>query len=161
MKKLLLTFFCFYIIINSFAFGDTTNIPIWRVTWHEEIGKQQLIFEKADGKQDGIVRAGNNDVINSQLTDALFRKPNEWRQWVETNDAQLPTNNDKVGYLKAIADALVYFRVGIREKELKLTDLPLFLESFEKTMKAKALTIIARSAIWHCKNKPTIAGRKK
>ncbi len=137
MKKLLLTASMFFIVFAVFAFGDTSNIPLSRKTRHEDILKEQILYDKLDGKEDGIIRAGNNDVINSQLTDVLFRKPNEWRQWIETNELQMPTNNDKVGYLKLIADALFYFRNSLREKELRITDLPIFLDEFEKTLRAK------------------------
>ncbi len=137
MKKLLLTASMFFIVFAVFAFGDTSNIPLSRKTRHEDILKEQILYDKLDGKEDGIIRAGNNDVINSQLTDVLFRKPNEWRQWIETNELQMPTNNDKVGYLKLIADALFYFRISLKEKELRITDLPIFLDEFEKTLRAK------------------------
>ncbi len=120
------------------AFSDTSNVPLSRKTRHEDIRKEQINCEKLDRKEDGILRVGNNDEVNGQVTDALFRKPNEFRQWIETNDSLLPTNNDKVRYLKYVADVLVYFRVYVRERNLQTVDLPMLLDAFEKTMKAKA-----------------------
>lgn len=138
MKHTFFTIFLFLFIFNASAFSDTNNIPLSRKKWHEDIRREQINCEKLDKKEDGLLRIGNNDEVNNQVTDALFRKPNECRQWIEVNDAQFPTNNDKVRYLKYVADLLVYFRVYVKDKELKLIELPMLLEDFEKTMKAKA-----------------------
>jgi hypothetical protein len=138
MKKILLTTFYIFTTITTFAFGDTSNIPIARKTRHEDIAKEIQLCDKLDGKLDGILKFGSDEAINGQITDALFRKPNEWRQWVETNDAQIATNNEKVGFLKNISDALIFFRVLVKERELSIIELPAFLDEFEKALKAKA-----------------------
>ncbi len=138
MKKIF-TFLFFITITNAvFAFGDTCCIPIGRKTRHEDIRKEQLLCDKMDGKLDGIFKAGNNDDINNTLTDILFRKPNEWRQWIEKNDAKIPTNTDNVKYLKFVADALSYFRASVREKNIALDELQNYLMAFEEALKAKA-----------------------
>ena len=88
MKKIFTSLFFIAITNAVFAFGDTCCIPIGRKTRHEDIRKEQLLCDKMDGKVDGIYKAGNNDDINNALTELLFRKPNEWRQWIEKNDAR-------------------------------------------------------------------------
>ena len=69
----------------------------------------------------------------------MFRKPNELRQWIETNDVQLSSNNEKVRYLRNISEVLLYFRISKKENEITLTQLPALLTAFEKIMKAKVL----------------------
>ncbi len=138
MKHIFFTITFLHLFFLVSAFGDTTNIPISRQSRHDDIKKEQLACEKMDRKEDGMLSVGKNDEINAQITDALFRKPNELRQWIEKNDTQLASNNDKVGYLKYVADVLVYFRVYIRERDLKLIELPALMDVFEKVIKAKA-----------------------
>ncbi len=137
MKYIFFTSFLFLFALQALA-SDTTNIPLGRQSRHDDIRREQINCDKLDRKEDGILRVGSNEEVNNQVTDALFRKPNEFRQWIEKNDTQLPSNNDKVRYLKYVADVLVYFRVYIKDKELKPVELPLLMEAFEKTMKAKA-----------------------
>ena len=129
MKKFF-TAIIFFVITNTvFAFGDTLDIPIFRKTRHEDIRKEQKLCEKLFGKAD--------DDINNQLKEILNRKPNEWRQWIEKGDSLMPTNNDKVKYLRLVSDALVYFRISVKEKSITTAELQTYLDAFEKAMKAK------------------------
>ena len=129
MKKLLSTILLFAIANTVFALGDTSNIPIGRRTRHDDIRKEQKNCEKLFGKAD--------DDITNQLKEILNRKPNEWRQWIETNDAQMPTNNDKVKYLRYVADGISYFRVGVKEKSISTAELQSYFDAFEKSLKAR------------------------
>ena len=108
-----------------------------RQSRHDNIRAEQLACDKLDGKQDWVLRAGANESINLQVTDALLRKPNEFRNSIEENDRQLPLNNDKVRYLKYVSDVLRSFRTGVRAKEISAAELPLLLSSFEKIMTAE------------------------
>ena len=137
MKYIIFTCFAFIAYFNVAAFSDTTNIPINRKSRHDDIRAEQRKVDKIDGTEDGILKASTDDNITIQLTDALFRKPNELRQWIEKNDAQLPTNNDKVRYLRNIAEVLLYFRISKKENEINLTQLPALLNAFDKIIKAK------------------------
>ncbi len=138
MKYIIFTCFCFIYFFQASAFSDTTNIPFSRIKRHEDIRNEQRNIDKMDGAEDGILKTGSDENISNQLTDALFRKPNEWRQWIETNDSQIPTNNDKVRYLRNIAEVLLYFRIGKKQNEINFTQLPALLSSFDKMIKAKA-----------------------
>ena len=137
MKAIIFTSCFFLIFFDAIAFSDTTNIPIGRKSRHDDIRTEQINIDKLDGKFDGILKAGTDDNINAQISDALYRKPNELRQWIETNNAQLPLNNDKVRFLRNVAEVLTYFRISKKQNEIKYTDLPLLLTSFEKMLKAK------------------------
>jgi hypothetical protein len=137
MKKIFTSIFFFALAHSVFAFGDTCCIPIGRKTRHEDIKKEQLLCDKMDGKLDGVFKAGNNDDVNNFLTELLNRKPNEWRQWIEKNDTQIPTNNDKVKYLKYVADALSYFRAAVKEKSIAADELQNYFTTFEAALKAR------------------------
>ena len=137
MKFIFFTCYFFLVLFDAVAFSDTTNIPIGRKSRHDDIRKEQINIDKLDGKFDGMVSAGADENINNQLADALYRKPNEMRQWIETNDAQLPTNNDKVRYLRNVAEILNYFKISRKLNEIKITELPALLNTFEKMLKAK------------------------
>ena len=137
MKVIFFTCCFFLLLFDAVAFSDTTNIPIARKSRHDDIRNEQINIDKLDGKLDGILKAGDDENINIQIADALFRKPNELRQWIETNDAQLSTNNDKVRFLRNIAEVLNYFKISRRQNEIKSTDLPILLTTFEKILKAK------------------------
>lgn len=137
MKAILLFLFFAAVFFDAAAFSDTTNIPIGRKSRHDDIRNEQMSVDKMDGKFDGLLKAGSDENINNHVTDALYRKPNELRQFIEANDTELPTNNDKVRFLRSIAEVLTYFRIAKKEGEVKITDLPLLLTVFENAMKAK------------------------
>jgi hypothetical protein len=138
MKRILSTTLLFVSFLSANAFSDTLDIPIFRQSRHDDIKQEQINCDKLDGKVDGMLNAGNNETVNAQITDALFRKINEFRNWIESNNAQIASNNDKVKYLKYVADLLVYFRVNKRERSIKIEDLPDLLKTAESIMKAKA-----------------------
>jgi hypothetical protein len=97
------------------------------------------LCDKMDGKQDGMLRVGGDEKINKEVTEAYLIKPNEFRQWIETNDKALPTNNDKIRYLRYVASVLANFRRGYRVSEIQKAALPLLLTNFEKIIKAKSV----------------------
>jgi hypothetical protein len=136
MKQLYFIFLLFF-GFEAFA-SDTTNIPIARLSRHEDIKAEQILCDKMDGKQDGMLRVGGDEKINKEVTIAYSVKPNEFRQWIENNDKELPTNNDKVRYLKYVASVLTNFRKAYRSAEIQKSLLPDLLENFEKIIKAKA-----------------------
>ena len=139
MKYIIFTCFCYLTFFDAFAFSDTTNIPLNRKKRHDDIRNEQRSIDKMDGKEDGMLRVGADENITNQVTDALFRKPNELRQWIETNDVQLSSNNEKVRYLRNISEVLLYFRISKKDNEITFTQLPALLSAFEKIMKAKVL----------------------
>jgi hypothetical protein len=136
MKQLYFIFLLFF-GFEAFA-SDTTDIPISRQRFHEEIRAEQILCDKMDGKQDGILRVGGDEKINKEVTYAFLVKPNEFRQWIETNGKELPTNNDKVRYLRYVASVLANFRKAYRSAEIQKSLLPELLENFGKIIKAKA-----------------------
>ena len=140
MKRIIPTalFILAFANANANAFSDTNDTPIARKSRHEDIKTELVNCDKMDGKIDGKLTVGKNDALNEQLTSLLFTKPNEFRNWIEINDVQITTNNDKVKYLKYVADLLVFFRVSKRENEIKYSDLPELFSVADKIMKTKA-----------------------
>jgi hypothetical protein len=137
MKYLLFTFLVLFFGNDALA-SDTTNIPIARISRHEDIKAEQILCDKMDGKLDGKLRVGGDEKINKEVTDAFIIKPNEFRQWIETNDKDLPTNNDKIRNLRYVTNVLVSFRKGYKSGQIQKTELPALLSNFEKIMKARA-----------------------
>ena len=118
--------------------SDTNNIPLGRVSRHDDIKREQIKCDRLDGKEDGLLRAGSNENINNQVSDALYRKPNELRNWIEKNDAQFPSNNEKIRYLRYVANVLTSFRVNALSRRITAVELPALLSTAEKIMKAEA-----------------------
>jgi hypothetical protein len=111
MKKIVLLIVFSGLFYNLFAAVDSVIVPINRQYFHDKIMQEQKLCDQADGKLDGKLRISNNDEINLQVTDVLYRKVNELKDWVET-DSVLATNNEKVRYLSYIENMLKYFRVA-------------------------------------------------
>ena len=139
MKIIFFTLTLFLFTTTVTAFSDTTNIPLARKSRHDDIRKEQINCDKLDGKEDGILKLSTNEEYNAAVTNALFKKPNELRFWIEKNDQLLPTNNDKVRYLKYVAALLVNYRIALRDKEMLPVDLAVLLNEFENVLKAKVL----------------------
>jgi hypothetical protein len=128
-----------FIAANAFSFSDTNNIPLFRQKWHDDIRKEQIACDKLDGKEDRQLKLSGNEEYNAAVTEALFKKPNELRYWVEKNDQLLPNNNDKVRYLRYVTELLINYRNGLREKDMLPLDLVSLLNEFENALKAKVV----------------------
>jgi len=131
--------FNFLLLISFLPFtasaSDTTNIPISRRIFHDRIRDEQKRVDKADGRADGIVKVSGNPDINLQVTDALIRKTNEFRNDIEI-DNDLPTNNDKVRYLRYVEDLLKDFILAWKKHSINPTLAPLLVENFHEIFEA-------------------------
>jgi len=56
--------------LSSLA-SDTTNIPVTRQVFHENIIEEQRLADKMDGRLDGMIKVGNNEEVNLQVSDAF------------------------------------------------------------------------------------------
>lgn len=120
----------------SFAFGDTTNIPLNRSVFHDNIKKEQRRADIADGKLDGIIHVSNIDDVNFQVTDALIRRVNIMRNEVERSKI-LESNNDKIRYLRYIENVVKKFTAGWKSRKLQGALAPVLIDNFEQIMKAQ------------------------
>lgn len=132
-------FFLLFLItsfsLNAFCQKDSVRIPIDRQYFHDKIIEEQNFTDKADGKLDGILTISKDEVVNQQLTDALFRQVNSLRLAVET-DTTLKTRNDKVRHLRYIEEVLKQYRVAWLAKKINPLQLPSLLNNFEAIDKA-------------------------
>lgn len=131
--------FYFFLLIPflpySASASDTTNIPISRRIFHDKIKEEQRLADKADGHLDGLVKVSPNPDVNLQVTDALMRKINVLRNDIEINNA-IPTNNDKVRYLRYVEDLLKDFILNWKTRKINPSLAPLLVENFDKIVKA-------------------------
>ncbi|MDB5201700.1 MAG: hypothetical protein JWQ27_1109 [Ferruginibacter sp.] len=121
---------------NLYAAADTVKVPLDRQYFHDRILQEQKLCDKADGKLDGSLHASSNEEINLQLSDVLYRKVNDLKDWVETNP-ELPSKNDKVRYLRYIENLVKYFRISWKSRGINPLEFPALLSSFEGIMKAQ------------------------
>ncbi len=127
--------FSFTFSQSSFASGDTTNIPLGRRVFHDKIIAEQKRADKADGHLDGLIKVGGNEEINLQVTDALIRKVNVLRNDVE-NNTLLPTNNDKIRYLRYIELLVRDFTNNWKQHKLNPALAPLLVDNFREILNA-------------------------
>ncbi len=120
---------------HSFALDDTLHVPLMRQSFHDKIIAEQRQLDKADGKQDNHLTISANEEINLHVTDAVFRKTEGLRKWVEDNN-ELNSNNEKVRYLRYIENMLKYFRIAWRQRAINPTAFPALRDNFEKMLKA-------------------------
>jgi hypothetical protein len=131
MKHILILLLTFGGHITAFALNDTATIPQNRQLFHDKIRTEQKLIDRADGKADNIFHPGNNEEINLRVTDVLFRKVDDLRFWVEKNE-NIPTNNDKIRYLRYIENMLKAFRIGWRNRDINPVEFPALYETFDK-----------------------------
>lgn len=132
LRYLILPIFLVPLIATA---SDTTNIPYSRIIFHDKIIAEQKRADKVDGKLDGIVKAGNNDEVNLQVTDAIFRKVNVLRNEIEVNTL-ISTNNDKVRYLRYLEQMLTTFINLWKSHDIHASIAPVLLDNFSELMMA-------------------------
>ncbi len=135
MKSIFYLFCLLLLSFTGFAFGDTTNVPLNRQVFHDNIKKEQQKADKADGKMDGIIKASAAEDVNLQVTDAIIRKVNILRNDVERNP-NLVTNNDKIRNLRLIETLVRNFTLNWRTHKLPGTMAPALVDNFTAILKA-------------------------
>ncbi|MBK7882835.1 MAG: hypothetical protein IPJ81_02610 [Chitinophagaceae bacterium] len=119
----------------GFAAADTVKIPLARQRFHDKIDIEQKLVDKADGKTDAIIRATQNDEINLQITDVVFRKIDELQTEIERNE-KINTNNEKIRYLGYVETLVRNFRTAWRSRELNPVLAPVLVDNFTNMMQA-------------------------
>ncbi|MEO6327534.1 MAG: hypothetical protein ABIO55_01305 [Ginsengibacter sp.] len=135
MKNIFYLIFIFSLPLKIFAAGDTSNVPLNRQVFHDKIKAEQKRADLADGKLDGIIKIGNVEDINLQVTDAIIRKVNRLRNEVETNTL-LPANNDKIRYLRLIENLVNRFNANWRSHKFSPSLAPVLVDNFSSMMEA-------------------------
>ena len=135
MFRNLLLPFLFLPSLQVFAAADTVIIPINRQLFHERINEEQKLLDRADGKQDGLLRISGNAEINKTVTEIMFKKIDALEDSIELNK-KIPGNNEKVRYLTYTASLLKAYRTGWKQRKYNPLFAPLLFNSFVKIMNA-------------------------
>ena len=117
----------------SYAYNDT--IPIFRRVFHDKIIAEQNRADKIDGKLDGFIKISNIDEVNLQVTDALLRKVNNLKTGIEKNTS-LPTNNDKIRYLRLVENLVKNFNNSWKSHRLAPSLAPVLVDNFTAILNA-------------------------
>ena len=123
---------------SSFALSDTTDVPIYRVGFHDKIKAQQKRADLIDGHLDGFIKVGDKEEISLEITDAIIRKVNVLRNDIEINP-KLPSNQDKIRYLRYVEFMVRDFVDGWRSHLLTPDMAPLLVDNFTEIYKANIL----------------------
>ena len=91
--------------------------------------------DKADGKFDNFIKVSSNEEVNLLVTDALIRRVNELRDFVETS-SKVTTNNEKIRQLNYIEELVKNFRYDWKQKRFNPVLAPALVDNFEKIFKA-------------------------
>jgi hypothetical protein len=135
MKNIFYPFIFILLISPGFSFARIDTIPIYRRVFHDNIIKEQNRADRLDGKLDKYIKISNVEEVNLQVTDALFRKIDNLRTGIETN-AALPTNNEKVRYLKFIELLVRNFNNSWKSHKFSPTLAPVLVDNFSAILKA-------------------------
>jgi len=120
---------------NLYAFSDTVKVPIQRQLFHDKINEEQKLLDKADGKQDGLIRVSVNNDINIAVTDVIIRSINELQDSIETN-TKIPYQKEKVLYLSHVEKMLREYRLAWANKQINPVYGPMLVDNFKKIMQA-------------------------
>jgi len=138
MKNFFYSLITLLIPIFTFAFGDTTNVPLKRQLFHDKIKAEQQKADKIDGKIDGIIKVSALEEVNMQVTDAIIRKVNKLRNDVELNQV-LDTDNEKKRYLRYIENLVKSFTTNVKSHKLAPTLTPQLVSNFTDILKANLM----------------------
>ncbi len=106
-------------------------IPMNRILWHEQIDKEQKRIDKIDGKTDGIIKLVQNEDINVQVADAVFRRVDELQLEAEKRNTD---HNTKIGYLRGLKELLQEYQKQVKLKRVMAVHAPVLIESFDSCM---------------------------
>ncbi len=137
MNRILLFTFLFSPFFTSAQSDTVVKPPIDRQYFHDLVTREQKLTDKADGKQDGIMKVGGNEEIQLLLTDVLYRKIDQVKNWIELSK-DLPGKNNKVKNLRYTENMLRLFRSSWKQRDINPLDLPLLIENFYSALQAQA-----------------------
>jgi hypothetical protein len=150
MNKFYFLLIAVIITLSASANIDSVKVPIGRQIFHEKIATEQKLLDKLDGKQDGIIKAIEQEDINLMITDAFFRRINELKDSVELNK-KLIGQLEKVRYLNYLQQVVKAFRIDYKQKLIPASYGPMLIDNFTIIMFA---TIDSASMVKYIKDAP-------
>jgi len=135
MKKLLLQIFLLLGCLQSFATADSVVVPFQRQRFHDKITEEQVKCDKEDGEKDNYLKVSSNEEVNLLVTDAILRKVNSIKDFIETNE-KVTSNNEKIRQLSYVEEMVRSFWLSWKQKKISPLLAPELVENFEKILKA-------------------------
>lgn len=134
MKYFLLVIcFCSISYMAVSQHGDTVNIPVNRLYFHDKIKAEQNSFDLSDGKADNFYHSTANDETDVKVSDIIFNQITSLRYSIETN-ADIPKNNDKIRQLSYVENFLKIIKQSLKERLISAHDIPDIYAHFLKVM---------------------------
>lgn len=109
-----------------------TDIPLMRQIFHENIDKAQRTLYRADGMDDDNFNVTRDDDLNSQITYYLKNVIDDLQSEMEMNSSL--DNNNKIKFLRGVADVLIAYENGYRSKVLKADMLIDLIKAYKEAM---------------------------
>lgn len=135
MKKLLLQIFLSVGCVQAFALADSVVVPFQRQRFHDKITEEQVKCDKEDGKKDNYLKVSQNEEVNLLVTDAVLRRVNSIKDFIETNE-KVTTNNEKIRQLSYVEEMVRSFWLSWKQHKISPLLAPELVENFEKILKA-------------------------
>ena len=135
MKKLLLPILLSVGCVQAFALADSVVVPFQRQRFHDKITEEQVKCDKEDGKKDNYLKVSPNEEVNLLVTDAVLRRVNSIKDFIETNE-KVTTNNEKIRQLSYVEEMVRSFWISWKQHKISPLQAPELVENFEKILKA-------------------------
>src|SRR5690606_26010679 len=110
------------------------EIPIGRLGFHENIDKEQAAAVKFDGKADNIVKVGEDQAINLQVTNAIVNQVDDIQLDIERDT--LLDHRLKVEYLSGLYSILHDHNGKRAYRKIDPAEAPALIAAYRDMMKA-------------------------
>ena len=131
----LLTFLFLLQASVCFASTDTSGIPKENALFNRRVDEAQNDADMLDHKKDGQIHITNNEEVNLQIADALFRQVDEIQLAIE-KDKRLRSKNDQVRCLRYLKDMVLAFNTAYHNRQINPANAPLLVDNFRKVLNA-------------------------
>jgi len=114
--------------------AQQVDIPIGRLGFHENIDKEQAAAVKFDGKADNMVKVGEDQAINLQVTNAIVNQVDEIQLDIERDT--LLDHRLKVKYLSGLYSILHDYNSKRAYRKIDPAEAPALVAAYRDMMKA-------------------------
>lgn len=122
------------IIYSGSSFAQKINIPISRQGFHDNIDKEQVNADKFDGKTDNLVKVSDDQNMNLQVTNAIFKVVDDMQVEIELDTAL--DHRLKVKYLSGIQQLLKDYNTKRAYRRIEADEAPSMVLAYRNMMHA-------------------------
>lgn len=122
------------IIYSGSSFAQKINIPISRQGFHDNIDKEQVNADKFDGKTDNLVKVSDDQNMNLQVTNAIFKMVDDMQVEIEKDTAL--DHRLKVKYLSGIQQLLKDYNTKRAYRRIEADEAPSMVLAYRNMMHA-------------------------